>query len=138
MSVTDMFYFPPVAWADESFLGGVVDLFPIELAKTLASEVIMERKSPFDVWLSAPAWRSVLGVNAQARLDAVHRHTGVRWIDTRDIAHALPRSYPRKHMDLRHNRITLQAAPSLAAHQQHMQAQWQYGYERTRAMLEQA
>ena len=137
MSVTDMFYFAPVTWGQDCFLGGVVDLLPIELACLLGQEVIMERKAPFDRWLSSPAWRSVLGVDAPRRLADVHRHTaaGVRWLDTTDIQRALPQSYPRKRLDWRHNRIHLQAAPSFAMHQAHAQAQWDYGLERGRRLL---
>jgi hypothetical protein len=43
-SVSDMFYFPCHRSPHGDFLGGVTDLFPMEIANALAAEVWMEKK----------------------------------------------------------------------------------------------
>jgi hypothetical protein len=130
ISVSDMFYFPAYRHGAAHYMGGVVDLFPIELAQRLAHQVVIEFKSAFDHVTSAPAWRAVLGIHAHQRLRHVHAQWADVWIDSSDISQALPTQTMQKTMDWRNNRLALQPPLSHAVFAQHMRAQWDYGYQR--------
>lgn len=130
ISVSDMFYFPAYRHGAAYYMGGVADLFPIELAQRLAHEVVIEFKPEFEQITSVPAWRAVLGVNANQRLRHVHAQQAGAWIDTSDINRALPTQKLRKAVDWRRNRICLLPPVSHALFAQHMHDQWDYGYQR--------
>lgn len=130
ISVSDMYYFPAHQQGDAHYMGGVVDLFPIELAHRLAHEVMIEFKAGFEPLTSAPAWRAVLGVNAHQRLRQVHAQRADVWIDSSDISQALPTQTLKKQLVWRHNRLRVQPPASHAVFAQHMQAQWDYGHQR--------
>ncbi len=135
ISVSDMYYFACHPHGGMHYMGGVVDLFPIELAHQLANHVVMEFKAPFDQVMSVPAWRAVLGANANERLRQVHAQSADMWIDTSDIEQALPKPYLRKVLAWRENRVRLEAPPSYPAFVQHMHEHWDYGYARAQEAL---
>ena len=130
ISVSDMYYFSCHPHGDAHYMGGVVDLFPIELAHRLANRVVMEFKAPFDQLTSVPAWRAVLGTNANQRLRQMHAQHADVWIDTSDIMHALDKPYMRNVLAWRENRVRLEHTPSYAKFVQHMDEHWNYGYAR--------
>lgn len=132
ISVSDMYYFNCHPHGGAHYMGGVVDLFPIEMAHRLADSVVMEFKAPFDQVMSVPAWRAVLGTNADQRLRHVHAQRADVWIDTSDIEQALARPYLRKVLAWRENRVRLEAPPSYDTFVQHMDAHWNFGYARAR------
>ncbi|WP_082507454.1 MULTISPECIES: patatin-like phospholipase family protein [unclassified Duganella] len=129
-SITDMLYFACHAHGGEHYMGGVIDLFPIEIAHGLARHVTMEAKPPFGQVLAIPALRQVLGIDGNARLKHVHAQHAHAWVDTSDISRALRGSGMRKRIDWLGNRIRLEMPHSLAAYAQDVEAQWQYGYQR--------
>lgn len=128
-SLSDMFYFRCHAHGGDHYTGGVIDLFPIELARRLARHVAMERKGRPNPWLMAPAWRAVLGIDGDARLRAVHAQHADVWIDTVDMPQALAGSGLRKQIRWRENRLRL-VAPSYDTYRAQVEAQWQYGYRK--------
>ena len=132
ISVSDMYYFSCHPHGGAHYMGGVVDLFPIELAHRLANRVVMEFKAPFDQLTSVPAWRAVLGTNANQRLRRVHAQRADVWIDTSDIERALAKPYLRKVLAWRENRVRLEPPPSYPVFVQHMQEHWDFGYARAR------
>ena len=132
ISVSDMYYFSCHAHAGAHYMGGVVDLFPIEMAHQLADHVVIEFKAPFDQAMSVPAWRAVLGTDANQRLRQVHAQHADVWIDASDIEQALAKPYLRKILAWRENRVRLEAPPSYGMFVQHMQEHWDYGYARAR------
>lgn len=132
ISVSDMYYFACHPQGGAHYMGGVVDLFPIELAHRLAHQVVMEFKAPFDQLMSVPAWRAVLGTDANQRLRQVHAQHADVWIDTSDIMQALSKPYMRNVLDWRKNRVRLEHTPSYAEFVQHMDDHWNYGYARGR------
>lgn len=132
-SLSDMFYFRCHQHAASHYTGGVIDLFPIELARRLAASVAMERKGRPDPWLVAPAWRAVLGIDGDARLRAVHGQAADVWIDTRDMAHALRGHGLKKRVRWRENRFRLIAPASYDDYRAQAEAQWQYGYRKGHA-----
>ena len=136
ISVADMFYFPSHVSAGRRYTGGVIDLFPIELAQALAREVIMERKSPFNPWLALPALRAVLGLDGAARLQHVHAQQAAAWVDTRDVGRDLRAHGIGKRIDWRANRIGLDVPESHDAYVAQVRMQWDYGYRKGMAALE--
>lgn len=130
ISVADMVYFRNYARAAQYYTGGVIDLFPVELAHRLAHEVIMERKLPFNPWLALPALRSVLGIDGAARLRHVHAEHAHIWVDTRDVRRALRDHCIGKKIDWRRNRISLVVPDTHAAYAAQVRVQWEYGYRK--------
>lgn len=139
ISVADMFYFRSHAHGGHHYSGGVIDLFPIELARRLADEVIMERKAPFDPWFALPALRTVLGIDGAARLDHVHLQQADAWIDTRAVKRDLRHRGIGKRIDWRiavhRSRIVLDVPATHAAYAAQVRAQWDYGYRQGLAAL---
>jgi hypothetical protein len=133
ISIADMFYFRSHAHSGCHYTGGVIDLFPIELAQRVAHEVVMERKARFNSWLALPALRAVLGIDGAARLDHVHAQRADAWIDTSDVSQALRAHGIGKRVDWRRSRICLVVPPTQAAYAAQVRAQWDYGYRRAMA-----
>ena len=133
ISTSDVVYFPLVSHLGQHYSGGAIDLFPIEVAKQLATETIMEWKAPLDQNFAAPAWRAAYGIDGNARLAQVQQNISSdgadAWIDTRDIRQKLRHTQVQKKFDWRTGRITLVAPKTYADFVAQMQAQWQYGYE---------
>lgn len=130
ISITDMFYFRCHSHAGGNYFGGVLDLFPIEVARQLADEVMMEFKQSFDQAFSIPAWRSVMGLDGNARLRYVNGQPVDVRIDTSDVADVLAKEAVQKKLDWRNNRISLLIPPTYETFVSYMEAQWQYGYTR--------
>ncbi|APW40846.1 hypothetical protein RD110_21115 [Rhodoferax koreense] len=135
LSIADFFYFRCVAHAGRHYIGGVVDLFPIEVARRLADEVVMEFKQPFDQGLSIPAWRAVLGLDGNQRLRHVHAQQVAAWIDSSDIRSVLARQQVHRRIDWHRNRVGLAVPPDPATYARHIEDQWQYGYARAAEAL---
>ena len=136
LSITDFYYFACHRHGTDRYIGGVVDLFPLEAAHRLADEVMIEFKESFDQVFSIPAWRTVLGLDGNQRLRHVNSQPADVWFDTSDVSSALARQQVQKKIDWRRNRITLAAPESHAIYKQYMQDQWDYGYQRGREALE--
>lgn len=132
ISISDMIYFRSAQYRGDEYIGGVVDLFPVEIARKLGEEVIMEFKESFDQVFSIPAWRAVLGVDGNARLRYANSHLADLRIDSSDVSVALAKQQLQQRLDWLRNRIELRMPPSYDIFIQHMRDQWQYGYERAR------
>lgn len=128
IAVSDMFYFRPACYQGRYFLGGAIDLMPLEIAKALAFEVIAERKAAYDFSLASPAIAKVFGVDPNQRLVQAMAHTDVSWLDTRDMRQQLPQGIVHKSLNWRQNLLKLSAAPSYAAYRDVVLKQWQYGF----------
>ncbi|MCU6435196.1 patatin-like phospholipase family protein [Undibacterium sp. Jales W-56] len=129
-SVSDMFYFPCHRYQDADYVGGVIDLFPIEIAHRIAEQVVMEVKSYYDASFSLPALRAVLGFDGNLRLSKVMQQDAAAWVDTADMEKILPRTQIEKKILLLKNRIELVTSKSYDEYRQVIEAQWQYGYQR--------
>jgi hypothetical protein len=130
LGITDFYYFPCYAHGPDHYIGGVVDLLPIELAQRLADEVMIETKSLFDSFFSIPAWRAVLGLDGNQRIRHVNAQPVALRFDTIDAPEVLHHQQVRRQVDWRRNRISLKLPMDHATYVQHMNAQWEYGYER--------
>jgi hypothetical protein len=135
ISISDMFYFRCHSNASGHYMGGVIDLFPIELANRLAHKVMIEMKSPFDLATSIPALRAVLGIDGNERLRHVHDQHADAWIDTSDVERALRAHGVQKRLSWLQNRIRLVMPGDYASYVADVSAQWQYGHERAMEAL---
>ena len=98
ISMTDMVYLAPAAAAGARWLGGAVDLLPVELAARLADDVWIDRKDPIPRWTMAPAWRAVLGIDARRRQREVDDAPDVHRIDHRGVDRALRETVLRRRL----------------------------------------
>jgi predicted acylesterase/phospholipase RssA len=130
ISISDMFYFRCHTHQARHYTGGVVDLFPIELANKLAQRVVMEMKAPFNQALAIPAWRAVLGVDGNQRLRHVHSQHADVWIDASDVESVFHKHGMQQKLSWPKNRLRLRMPARQEAYQEHVEAQWQYGYQR--------
>lgn len=130
ISIADMFYFRCHVHSSGSYTGGVVDLFPLELAHRLAHRTVMEFKAPFTQSTAIPALRAVLGIDANQRLCDVHGQHADVWIDASDVSDVLKNSGMCKKIDWRRNRVRLTMPASHDAYIAQVEMQWQYGYHR--------
>jgi predicted acylesterase/phospholipase RssA len=135
ISIADMIYFRCQPHRGDEYIGGVLDLFPVEIARRLGDEVIMEFKEAFDQVFSIPAWRTVLGFDGNARLRYANSHLADMRIDSSDVSVVLEKQQMQQKLHWLRNRIELAMPPSYATFVQHMSDQWNYGHERAREAL---
>ena len=151
-SMADMYYLPPthideLGWC----LGGVINLTPIELACQLAETVFAETKAGYDSWLAAPAIQRVFGFDPNQRLAQVHGYQSIEplylsnsnhraqqlhWLPFADNGQQLVGQHVQKRFNLKQMTVELMHSDYDGFVQQ-MQAQWQYGYQRTADYLKQ-
>ncbi|MDN5565532.1 MAG: patatin-like phospholipase family protein [Psychrobacter sp.] len=140
-SMADMYYLPPIhdqnlGWC----LGGVINLTPIELACMLADSVFAETKAGYDSWLAAPAIQRVFGFDPNQRLAQVHsfspptihrsqNSSQLHWLPFADNGQQLVGSV-RKRFSIKQMTVAL-VHHDYDGFVKTMQAQWQYGYQRT-------
>ena len=130
ISIADMIYFRCQQHGAQHYIGGVLDLFPIELARRLATHVMIEYKEAFDQTFAIPAWRAVLGLDGNARLRYANGRPAEIRVDTSDVSRVLARQQLQKKLDWRRNRIELVMPASYDTYVQYMHDQWNYGYAR--------
>lgn len=150
-SMADMYYLPPthiekLGWC----LGGVINLTPIELACQLAETVFAETKAGYDSWLATPAIQRVFGFDPNQRLaqvhsflsstesyqDSVEHSSQLHWLPFADNGEQLAGQHVQKRFNMKQMTIELTHSDYDGFVQQ-MQAQWQYGYQRTADYLQQ-
>jgi len=136
-SISDMFYFRCHCCAAGDYVGGVVDLFPIELASHLADSVIMELKAGYDSTYGIPAIRTVLGFDGNARLDHVLQQHADVWVDTSDMEKVFLHQRICQKLVWRKNLIQIVAPATYEDYVRMIAAQWQFGYRRAMAALDQ-
>lgn len=129
-SVADMFLFRCHTHMESTYTGGIIDLFPIEIAQRLANEVVMEKKGPYDALISIPALRSVFGTHGNKRLSHVLKQKAHWWVDTSDMEQVLHVDQIERKIAWLRNRIELVVPSSYEAYVKMIDAQWAYGYQR--------
>ncbi len=129
-SICDMFYFQCHSWQGKHYIGGALDLFPIEIARQLAEQVVMELKGPYDNIFAIPALRAVFGTDGKRRLDYVLAQSADQWVDTTDMERMLNYPSVRKRIAWKRNRVELVAPDTYQDYVAMIDAQWQFGYQR--------
>ncbi|KFF08753.1 patatin-like phospholipase family protein [Chryseobacterium luteum] len=130
ISVSDMFYVEPVSLQGKYFAGGAVDLIPIELAKHLADEIIIEKKQPYSSVEEAFV-RAVLGFSGNERLSEIEKFPVDFRIDTTDIKKDLKGHYLKKGINWRRFEIDFSFPKTYRQFAEDMEMQWQYGFDQT-------
>ena len=135
ISLTDMVYLPPAEALGARWLGGAVDLMPVELASRLAPAVWIDRKDPIPPWTMAPAWRAVLGIDGARRQRAVDAARVALRSDHRGLSRALPAPVLRRGLGRVDGRWALALAASTGAHDYRrlVHAQFEEGRRRAQA-----
>ncbi|MEC7118833.1 MAG: patatin-like phospholipase family protein [Pseudomonadota bacterium] len=139
MSISDMFYLPPLVVNQRQYLGGVLNLTPFELLLACAQRCTLEVKSVYSRGLAAPAIQSVFGFDPNRRLRDYHDlmllphadelGTQISWFDSSDASRCLPQGIFATRLHLRSLQL-MPIFPSYAEYQAIMAAHWQYGYQR--------
>ena len=152
VSMADMYYLPPMhivtlGWC----LGGVINLTPIELACQLGQTVFAETKAGYDSYLAAPAIQRVFGFDPNERLAQVHGYQPMEtsslmksernshqlhWLPFADNGQQLARQHVQKRFNIKQMTVEL-IHSDYDGFVQQMQAQWQYGYQRTADYIQQ-
>lgn len=135
ISGSDMFYVPPVCLNGEYYFGGAADLVPIELALSLAKNVIVERKQRYTL-IEEALIRSVFGFSANARLNECESKYSSLVIDTMDNEQALKNNYIGRSINWFKLRVEVKNNIPYDKFCVQIDVQWQYGYERTKKMLD--
>jgi hypothetical protein len=132
ISIGDMLYFRCLEHAGRHYVGGLIDLFPLDIARRLSNCVSMEYKSSFDQNLAIPMFRAFMGFDANRRLREVNRQVIDYRIDTSDVDSVFAKATIKKRVDLLRNQIRIELPATHQAYIADIDAQWQFGY--TRAM----
>lgn len=130
ISVSDMFYVAPASLQGKYFAGGAIDLIPIELAKYLADEIIIEKKQSYTP-VEEGFVRAVLGYSGNKRLEEIEKQSPDFQIDTNNIKQKLERHYIKKNINWRKFEIELSLPKSYQQFVKDMEMQWQYGFDQT-------
>lgn len=130
ISVSDMFYVTPFQFKGKYFAGGAIDLIPIELAKHLADEVIIEKKKSYNS-VEESFVRAVLGYSGNERLKEIENQKTDFQIDTSDIKEKLDGHYIKKSINWKKMEIDFSLPKTHYEFAKNMEIQWQYGFDQT-------
>jgi hypothetical protein len=134
ISIADMIYFRCAQHRGDEYIGGVLDLFPVEIARARHGSDHGIQGSVRPGVLDS-RWRAVLGVDGNARLRYANSHLADMRIDSSDVSVVLEKQQLQQKLDWLRNRIELRMPPSYEIFVQHMNDQWQYGYQRAQEAL---
>lgn len=129
ISVSDMFYVPPVFLDGNYFCGGAIDLVPVELANSIAREVIIEKKQNYTA-VEESLLRAVFGFSGNKRLNEIEQFDIKHKIDTQDILSVLKGYYPKKYIDWRNMEIAMSLPKTYEEFAESIERQWKYGYDK--------
>ncbi|WP_106914629.1 patatin-like phospholipase family protein [Chryseobacterium aurantiacum] len=129
-SVSDMFYVEPLSLHDRYFMGGVIDLVPMELARHLSQEVITEKKQSYTS-IEEALIRSVFGFSANERLQETENIISEFQIDTTGIKQDLKGHYLEKRINWKKLEIDFSFPKTYQQFAEDMEMQWQYGFDQT-------
>jgi len=129
-SVSDMFYVQPMLLHNQYYMGGVIDLVPIELARYLSKEVISEKKQPYTL-VEEALIRSVFGFSANERLLETEKLLSTFQIDTTSIKQELKGHYLEKGINWKKFELNFSFPKTYQKFAQDMEMQWQYGFDQT-------
>lgn len=153
-SVAEPHLFRPVFVQGHYYTGGVIDLYPVELAQTIACECIVPRRLPLD-YICETLGYSAMPYSQEQRKREIDRMavalrvdlTSKDWIkdasfwigvDRIDPKKSLPQDCEQDHKHLlRRFRITNKVPEDHDEFLRCLGVQWSYGYQQTQQALEQ-
>lgn len=128
ISISDMFYVQPVYYKGNYFAGGAIDLTPVELAKSMGSYIIFEKKNRYSLTEEALV-RAVLGYSGNKRLKEIESYGADILMDTRKATADLAGHYCKKSIDLIKFEVSISLPQSYQQYTKDIDILWQYGYE---------
>ncbi|MET3106949.1 putative acylesterase/phospholipase RssA [Oxalobacteraceae bacterium GrIS 2.11] len=137
-SISDMFYFRCHSHGTGDYIGGVIDLFPIEIADRIAASVTMELKGGYDDTYGIPAIQTVLGFNGNQRLQQVLRQHADVWVNTADMEQVFAHQRIQQKVIWYKNKIQIVTPNSYEDYVRMIEAQWEFGYQRAKLGLAQS
>ena len=131
ISISDMFYTRPVFHEGNYYLGGAVDLVPLELAQSISEEIILEKKQKYDK-IEDIAVKSVFGYGANERLKEIEgiNLKNCYMIDTSDVPEKLKGNYTTSKINWKKFQVELSYPTSYEKYQNDIEKQWEYGYNK--------
>ncbi|MCP3925873.1 MAG: patatin-like phospholipase family protein [Desulfobacterales bacterium] len=130
ISIADMFYFSPYQLNSEYYMGGAVNLMPIEIANRVSNSVIFEFKQEYKPKIEESALRNVFGYSGIDRMKAIHDMHSDHWIDTTDAPVKLKNRYISTKINYKKLCVDLTLPESYEKFRSDMLFQWDYGYKR--------
>lgn len=132
ISIADMFYFAPFKFRGAYFMGGAVNLMPMELAGGLSDSVIFEFKQEYKPKIEESALRNILGYSGIERMKDVHDMYSDFWIDTSDAPAKLKNRYISTRINVNKLCVDLCLPENYETFRSDMLFQWNYGYKRAK------
>ncbi len=136
ISMSDMFYVQPVHYQNQYYMGGAVDLVPVELAQFMADFVILEKKREYSR-MEESIVRAVFGFSGNQRLDEIKNKSIDYWINTSDDSQSLKGYYVQKKIDWLRFQVKMILPDSFQKFKEDMEFQWQYGYKKAAKLINQ-
>lgn len=83
-AITGTYYMEPILIGRNYYMGGTVDLNPIEVAKTLADETIVSFGEGFEPLTESKATQAVYHYDINTRIRNIHDQESTYWVDASD------------------------------------------------------
>ena len=138
ISISDMFYVAPVFRDCHYYAGGAIDLIPIELAQILGDTILLQDKKGYTKLENALV-KAVLGYDGNDRMNDIKKKMQslpIIRIDTKDEKVKLKGYYSSRKISWRTGMVEIQKPNTLEIFRQQMEAQWNYGYEKIKKVLD--
>lgn len=129
ISMSDMFYVRPVYYDGYYYLGGAIDLIPIEIAEIISKNIIVEKKQKYTD-IESLAVNSVFGYDPNERLSEIEKYYFEYIIDTTDVPDILKGHYVTSKINWSKFQVELSLPESYERFREDVNLQWLYGYER--------
>lgn len=92
-AATNPMIFPPALINHDYYVGGSINLYPLELARELAEEVVMSFGEDFSEYSGVPVIKAAFQFDANERLRSVTNQSANWWTDASDRSSALEEPY---------------------------------------------
>lgn len=129
ISISDMFYMPTFKKNKDNYSGGAINLMPLELAKSVASSLLMEYKQEYSS-IGASVIKAIFGYDGYERMRMVHDKHANYWIDTSDAPKKLKGYFITTSINWKKFRVELVKPKNYNEYKIWMEKQWEYGYNR--------
>lgn len=136
VSITDPYLINPAQVEDTYFLGGSIDLYPLEVAYKLGYQVAMVYPDAQD-FLGQSALGSSFGFDNNAQLRKVTGMYADHWIDFSNFESLGDHHFSVVGMNVMKNKMKFNLPQDLETFREAQQAQWEFGYARAVEALQQ-
>ncbi len=136
VSITDPYLINPAQIGDTYFLGGSIDLYPLEIGYRLGDNVAMVYPGPQD-FLGQSALGSSFGFDNNAQLRKVTGMYADHWIDFSNFESLGEHHFSVVGMNVMENKMKFNLPQDFETFKRNIQAQWEFGYARAVEALQQ-